>query len=464
MTSHLPFELPPAILSITLLGITGLFITGRMSRILGWAKTNYYHGKNSIQLKLKDGQMTTLAGLCQRVLPPCKLNPFLFNGDLQTMWTVLKSQAVPIYYKRHLFEQEDPVYPGTFAVDFVVKPYEGSDNELPPRTTNYTKEEFANIASDDSKPMIVALHGLSGGSYELYLRHVLAPLVTEEGGWEACVVNSRGCANSKITTPVLFNARATWDVRQTVKWLREKFPNRPLYGVGFSLGANILTNYLGEEGADCQLKAAVALSCPWALDVSNLALQRTWLGRNVYSRAMGTNLKKLYNIHKDSILKISAVDPEEVERVRFLHEFDRAIQCPTWGYPTEQAYYRDASSVDSVLAIRIPFLAISAQDDPIVADEAIPRQEFLQTPYGVLCTTSLGGHLSWFELGGGRWMARATTAFFQAMARDVDAEHFSKVHPLPEGEIRRFKREPLKPWFDPMRRRMHISAPEEDSQ
>lgn len=462
MITLFQISLPPATLSIVLLGITGLVLSGKMSRILGWAKTNYYHGKNSIQLRLKDGRTTTLAGLCQEVLPPCRLNPFLFNGDLQTMWTVLKPQTVPIYYKRHVFEQQDQSYPGTFAVDFVVEPYDGTDSELPPRTTHFTNEEFARIGSEDSRPMLIALHGLSGGSYELYLRHVLAPLVSEEGGWEACVVNARGCANSKITTPVIFNARATWDIRNTVKWLREVFPNRPLYGVGFSLGANILTNYIGEEGAECQLKAAVALSCPWSLDVSNLALQRRWLGRNVYSRAMGANLKKLYDTHKDSMLKISAIDPEEVERVRFLHEFDRAVQCPSWGYPTEQAYYRDASSTDSVLAVRIPLLAISAQDDPIVPDEGIPRQEFLQTPYGVLCTTSLGGHLSWFELGGGRWMARATTAFFQAMAHQVDVEHYSKSHPLPEGQVRRFGREPLKPWFDPMRRKMHIPVPEED--
>lgn len=88
--------------------------------------------------------------------------------------------------------------------------------------------------------MVVVLHGLSGGSHEIYLRHVLKPLA--EAGWEGCVVNSRGCAGSGITTGLLYNARATWDVRQVVEWLRERFPNRPLFGVGFSLGANILVN------------------------------------------------------------------------------------------------------------------------------------------------------------------------------------------------------------------------------
>lgn len=45
----------------------------------------------------------------------------------------------------------------------------------------------------------------------------------------------------------------------------------------------------------------------------------------------------------------------------------------------------------------------------IAVNEALPRCEVQQTPYAVLCTTALGGHLSWFELGGGRWFAKAVS-------------------------------------------------------
>jgi len=44
----------------------------------------------------------------------------------------------------------------------------------------------------------------------------------------------------------------------------------------------------------------------------------------------------------------------------------RDVQGPTWGYPTEGAYYRDSSSADSVLAVRIPLFAIHAEDDPVI--------------------------------------------------------------------------------------------------
>lgn len=160
------------------------------------------------------------------------------------MWTAVNKDGPPIYYKRKIFEAEDPTYHGSFAVDFVSQPSSESDDTLPPRTTYFSEEEFAGVASLDNRPMLVALHGLSGGSYEVYLRHVLAPLVGPEADrpWEACVVNARGCAMHKITSGILFNARATWDCRQTVAWLRKTFPNRPLFGIGFSLGANIITN------------------------------------------------------------------------------------------------------------------------------------------------------------------------------------------------------------------------------
>jgi uncharacterized protein len=231
----------------------------------------------------------------------------------------------------------------------------------------------------------------------------------EQGGWEACVVISRGCSMTTLTSTVLYNARSTWDIRQTVNWLRRTFPNRPLFGCGFSLGANMITNYVGEEGADCQLKAAVVLSNVWNNEVSSLGLQRTWFMNNVYNRTLGQSMIKLFERHIDQISKNPNIDIDKVRSSKYLHEFDRHVQGPTWGYPTEGAYYRDASSVDAVMGIRIPFLGINARDDPVVIDEALPKMEIQATPYGVLCTTSMGGHLGWFELGGGRWFVKAVS-------------------------------------------------------
>ncbi|KAL8830235.1 MAG: hypothetical protein Q9191_001549 [Dirinaria sp. TL-2023a] len=261
-------------------------------RLLGHSKISFYHHSHPVTIQKRNGDKINLLELVQSATPPCRLNPFLFNGHLQTLWTTVKSKDIPIYYKRKVFEAEDVTYAGSFAVDFVVAPNELSDDALPPRTSYFNDSEFESFVALDAKPMLVVLHGLVGGSHEIYLRQVIRPIV--EAGWEACVVNSRGCAESKLSTGVLYNARATWDLRQTVRWLKKAFPNRRLFGLGFSLGANIMVNYLGEEGSSCMLEAVVVCSNPWNLEAGSLALQRSWLGLHVYSRAMATNMKTLF--------------------------------------------------------------------------------------------------------------------------------------------------------------------------
>lgn len=218
--------------------ITGLLGIGRTRMV-------FSQSDKAITLCTKDGSKITLDKLCKSVTPPCNLSLLLFNGHLQTFWSVAKLKGLPVIYKRKIFEADDERYAGSFTVDFVVHEPSAIDDELPERTTYYSTSELEDLekGSLDRKPMLVTLHGLSGGSHELYLREVLGPM-TAEKSWEACVVNSRGCAMSNITTPVLFNARATWDVRQLISWLQEKYPNRPLFSVGYSLGANILTNVI----------------------------------------------------------------------------------------------------------------------------------------------------------------------------------------------------------------------------
>lgn len=186
---------------------------------LGQAKIDFTHAPSPRPVKQKDGSETDLLKICEQATPPCNLNPLLFNGHLQTMWTATKPHGPSVYYRRKMFEAENEAYEGTFAVDFVVEPHDEVDPNLCRRTVHFTDEQWDNIGSDDSKPMLIVLHGLSGGSHEIYLRHCIKPLI-DQGGWEICILNARGCARTKLTSGVLYNARATWDVRQVRQIIR----------------------------------------------------------------------------------------------------------------------------------------------------------------------------------------------------------------------------------------------------
>ncbi len=103
----------------------------------------------------------------------------------------------------------------------------------------------------------------------------------------------------------------------------------------------IVIQYVGEEGPDCILKGAVVCSNPWNLEVSSVALWRTIIGREVYSRVMADNLKKLIEMsvttgfcahicyvdsgarHKEQVSKNTGVKLPRLFETKYLHEFDR---------------------------------------------------------------------------------------------------------------------------------------------
>lgn len=216
---------------------------------LGRAKINFTHAPSPLEVLESDGTKTNIAKIIEKTTPPCHMNPLLFNGHIQTMWTATKQHGPPVYYKRKIFHAEDKTYEGTFAVDFATQPYEETDDSLPPRTTHFTEEEAESLGSDDDRPQLVVLHGLSGGSHEIYLRHCIAPLVDDKR-WEVCVVNSRGCAKSPITSGVLYNARATWDFRH-VSWTEI---------VRFMLG---LTTFVNRPSVGCERSSRTDLCSAW---------------------------------------------------------------------------------------------------------------------------------------------------------------------------------------------------------
>lgn len=70
---------------------------------------------------------------------------------------------------------------------------------------------------------------------------------------------------------------------------------------------------------------------------------------------------------------------------------------PTFPLPTALAYWRHASSHKHPHKIRVPFLAINASDDPIVAFN--PTEEMEHSLTSALAVTPYGGHLGWFHGG-----------------------------------------------------------------
>ena len=106
------------------------------------------------------------------------------------------------------------------------------------------------------------------------MRAVLAPAITpvSEGGlgYRAVVLNSRGCAGVPLTSPALYCAGRTTDLRSALLYLQTLYPSAPLIGVGFSLGSSVLTKYLGEEGEESRLTSGLGVGVVCTLQASAL--------------------------------------------------------------------------------------------------------------------------------------------------------------------------------------------------
>ncbi|KAM5538983.1 hypothetical protein V8D89_007206 [Ganoderma adspersum] len=344
---------------------------------------------------------------------------WLNSGHLQTAYCVVGdfSKIDKVEYDRKLIRTLDG---GTIGLDFA------------PPAEERTLE--------DETPIVVVLHGLTGGSHESYVRSILAPVCTpvEQGGlgYRGVVVNFRGCAGVPITSPQFYSALNTEDLRMAVMYIAKQYPRAPLIGVGFSLGANVLTRYLAQEGSSSRLVAGCALGCPWDLVASSDRLESRLFHRLVYSRGMAQNLQNLVARHKDALSKF----PESMlwrsfqahlpKKDMTLMQFDDAITrlaggpSPPFPFASARHYYVAGASHNVLDDIRVPFLAISAADDPIAS--SIPIGE-TDNPLVAIVVTNGGGHLGWFEAGKTfgtleRWIRKPVLEWIRAISEHLVVE------------------------------------------
>jgi predicted alpha/beta-fold hydrolase len=95
-------------------------------------------------------------------------------------------------------------------VDEAIRQRKDYVKNLPPQIRYMqAAEESELLSSNDDRPMLIALHGLSGGSHESYVRAVLHHIMKLPSRWTACSLNSRGCGRTAITTQQLFCANWT---------------------------------------------------------------------------------------------------------------------------------------------------------------------------------------------------------------------------------------------------------------
>lgn len=238
----------------------------------------------------------------------------------------------------------------------------------------------------------------------------------------------------------------TDDIRCGLAYLSHAVPGAPLYGIGFSLGANQMAKCAGEDGESSPLKTVIPVSAPWDFLAGHQKISSSWL-HQVYSKAMGSNMRTLVTKHKKWLERHIDFDDLHFNKNLTLFEFDclATTQIGGHAYKTAYDFYKDASSARLVDGVRIPLLSLASFDDPIVAVEAEPRHKAATNPFLVFATVSHGGHLGFFGSRFGffelvrprRWIAQPVMEWLSAVeAADPQPRIPYKTSPPASAERR----------------------------
>lgn len=259
--------------------------------------------------------------------------------------------------------------------------------------------------------IVVILHGLCGCSQSSYVLALQSQL--NKLGKASVAMNFRGCSGESNRLARTYHSGASEDFREVIKALSDEFPDSSISAVGYSLGANVLLKYLGEEGTRSGCVAAVAVSTPFQLAHCSRAMLKgasSLYGRYFVNRLTSSLQEKLQQFE-------AAGAEQELQRLRALKiperfaniwQFDDVVTAPLHGFADAADYYERCSSAGFVGDIRTPTLLLQSGDDPIIPAIALPDTGELPTEVEFRLT-SKGGHVGFISAQHPNWLEEQIT-------------------------------------------------------
>ncbi|QPN56057.1 alpha/beta fold hydrolase [Synechococcus sp. CBW1107] len=311
-------------------------------------------------------------------LEPFRPRPPWWGPDLQTLRDTLRPDVLPACASTPLAL---PLGPSR----------QGRDGSL----LAWLDPPAADAPSGRPRALVLLLHGLGGSSQAEGVRRLGWCL--NRAGFAVLRLNMRGAGDGRALASGTYAARCSSDLAPALGRARELAADRPLLAVGLSLGGTVLLNAVLDGVA--QLEGLALVSSPLDLAHCSATISRP---RNLlYERWL---LERLRQQTLNDGLRPDAELVERLRRVDSIRGFDALITAPRWGYPSVDAYYRQASPLPRLLVPEPgqpplpPTLIVQALDDPWV-----PAAGALALGPPLEVVISPGGGHNGFHAPGGCW-------------------------------------------------------------
>jgi predicted alpha/beta-fold hydrolase len=264
-------------------------------------------------------------------------------------------------------------------------------------------------------PTLVVVHGMEGSSTSPYMLSTAEKTVA--AGFNCIRLNIRNCGGTEAWTTTLYHAGFTEDLHGIIDELVARDRLNEIYIVGFSLGGNIVLKLAGELGrsAPPALRGIVAISPSVDLEacIDTIEQPSNLLYHWRFIRSLKTRMRRKALLFPDRF------DVSLLQGVRSIRQFDDRFTAPHCGFKDSADYYRRASALPYLPAIRVPTLIIHAKDDPLIPYAPFARQEMTANPNLFLLAPENGGHVGFVSIPGPSgdrfWAETRAIDFFKAL-------------------------------------------------
>ncbi|XP_049849295.1 monoacylglycerol lipase ABHD2 [Schistocerca gregaria] len=295
----------------------------------------------------------------------------------------------------------------------------------------------------NSKPrtnaIICVIPGIAGHSGNDYIKNFAHFCQLE--GYQVVCWNWPGCGDHVLSHARMTTLGDAKHLKVMFDHVFKKYPDVPIYAVGFSLGANMLLKYLGQEGKNAIVKAAVSISAGYCGERGlNLIRKRTF-----YSKVLAGKWKVVIKKHEHLWKNHPAIDYSKIQKASSLEQIDLLLSTKILNYNTIEEYYAAHGSLEWLEHIKIPTLLLNALDDPIAHSQLVEaaKGKIGLNPNIILATTKKGGHMGWVQGGFFRpelkmWMDSVSLDFIRAAQKLQMTERGSETGLKCRGSLNKY--------------------------
>lgn len=269
---------------------------------------------------------------------------------------------------------------------------------------------------ESTKPIVVVLHGLEGSKDSHYAKGMLDAL--KRKGWIGVLMHFRGCSGEVNRKANSYHGGDINDVSYLTDLLVARHPYTPLGIVGFSLGGNVVAQYLSKKPEN-PYKAASVICAP--LDIESCCKRVNQGFSKLYQKYLLDMLKKSTAL-KIELKQITHLSATQLEKIKTIFDFDDKVTAPLNKFANAVDYYAKSSSKNILNSIKNPCLFIHSKDDPFLCHESTVPTMILKE-HLTFEVSNGGGHVG-FIYGNNPfkpkyWLEQRVPDFFSSFFKEL---------------------------------------------